>query len=236
MCCNTFLTSWRYIFLLMYMLYAASLYTLGSMNAIEFARFFIFSDSTLVCRRSNGKAAIMFKISGNIHSNKRKGKMFCSTVYWSIGWNATNAHKWSYGTSLLVLTNLDHTRTHTRNVVSDSQFVVQYYQALFHDGECFLHVVSLLNGNLDEANGEQLVLNVLQTLTCLLANNDSSKVFLIYYFLCLIYIFNLIICSCILFLKSPLSEDKNGLKLCNILLTQPVCFLVGFHFTKTIFP
>ncbi|BFG19464.1 hypothetical protein CerSpe_057380 [Prunus speciosa] len=50
-----------------------------------------------------------------------------------------------------------------------------YYQTLFHDGECFLHVVSLLNGNLDEANGEKLVLNVLQTLTCLLAGNDASK-------------------------------------------------------------
>ncbi|CAL1372181.1 unnamed protein product [Linum trigynum] len=50
-----------------------------------------------------------------------------------------------------------------------------YYQALFRDGECFLHVVSLLNGNLDEADGEKLVLNVLQTLTCLLASNDSSK-------------------------------------------------------------
>ncbi|KAF3447262.1 hypothetical protein FNV43_RR12442 [Rhamnella rubrinervis] len=50
-----------------------------------------------------------------------------------------------------------------------------YYQALFRDGECFLHVVSLLNGNLDEANGEKLVLSVLQTLTCLLASNDASK-------------------------------------------------------------
>ncbi|XP_059637635.1 BEACH domain-containing protein B [Cornus florida] len=50
-----------------------------------------------------------------------------------------------------------------------------YYQSLFRDGECFLHVVSLLNGNLDEVNGEKLVLNVLQTLTCLLASNDASK-------------------------------------------------------------
>ncbi|KAH7567643.1 hypothetical protein JRO89_XS07G0111300 [Xanthoceras sorbifolium] len=50
-----------------------------------------------------------------------------------------------------------------------------YYQALFRDGECFLHIVSLLNGNLDEANGEKLVLCVLQTLTCLLACNDASK-------------------------------------------------------------
>lgn len=54
--------------------------------------------------------------------------------------------------------------------------LLQYYQTLFRDGECFLHVVSLLNSNLDEANGEKLVLNVLQTLTCLLASNDTSKV------------------------------------------------------------
>lgn len=50
-----------------------------------------------------------------------------------------------------------------------------YYQALFRNGECFLHIVSLLNGNLDKENGERLVLNVLQTLTCLLASNDESK-------------------------------------------------------------
>ncbi|OUZ99745.1 BEACH domain [Macleaya cordata] len=50
-----------------------------------------------------------------------------------------------------------------------------YYQALFRDGECFLHIVSLLNGNLDEERGEELVLNVLQTLTCLLRRNDTSK-------------------------------------------------------------
>ncbi|KAL6995197.1 hypothetical protein U1Q18_005332 [Sarracenia purpurea var. burkii] len=50
-----------------------------------------------------------------------------------------------------------------------------YYQDLFRDGECFLHVVSLLNGTLDEENGVKLVLNVLKTLTCLLASNDISK-------------------------------------------------------------
>ncbi|KAL5988451.1 hypothetical protein ACLOJK_036215 [Asimina triloba] len=50
-----------------------------------------------------------------------------------------------------------------------------YYQTLFHDGECFLHIVSLLNGTLDEKTGEQLVLNVLQTLTSLLSGNDTSK-------------------------------------------------------------
>ncbi|KAM3295295.1 hypothetical protein ACQJBY_037900 [Aegilops geniculata] len=50
-----------------------------------------------------------------------------------------------------------------------------YYQNLFRNGECFLHIVSLLNGSFDEAVGEQLVLNVLQTLTSLLAENDESK-------------------------------------------------------------
>ncbi|KAL8487834.1 hypothetical protein ACS0TY_024230 [Phlomoides rotata] len=50
-----------------------------------------------------------------------------------------------------------------------------YYQALFREGECFLHVVSLLNGNLDAENGEKLVLNVIQTLTSLLSQNDDSK-------------------------------------------------------------
>ncbi|KAK4722545.1 hypothetical protein R3W88_012778 [Solanum pinnatisectum] len=52
---------------------------------------------------------------------------------------------------------------------------IEYYQALFRDGECFKHVVSLLNGNLDVPKGEELVLNVLQTLTCLLSGNDMSK-------------------------------------------------------------
>ncbi|KAK9165680.1 hypothetical protein Scep_000871 [Stephania cephalantha] len=51
-----------------------------------------------------------------------------------------------------------------------------YYQSLFRDGECFLHIVSLLNCNLDEQSGELLVLNVLHTLTCLLSGNDNSKV------------------------------------------------------------
>lgn len=60
----------------------------------------------------------------------------------------------------------------------------QHYQALFQDGECFLHVVSLLNGNLDEANGERLVLVVLQTITCLLARNDASKVIFIPFLHC----------------------------------------------------
>lgn len=54
---------------------------------------------------------------------------------------------------------------------------VQYYQDLFCKGECFLHVVSLLNGSVDETIGEQLVLNILQTLTLLLTGNDDSKAF-----------------------------------------------------------
>lgn len=64
----------------------------------------------------------------------------------------------------------------------------QYYQTLFRDGECFLHVVSLLNGNIDKGDGEKLVLNVFQTLTCLLASNDASKVTL---YFSLFSIFNL---------------------------------------------
>lgn len=58
---------------------------------------------------------------------------------------------------------------------------MQYYQNLFRDGECFLHIVSLLNGSLDETDSEKLVLNVLQTITCLLADNDSCKVFCFLY-------------------------------------------------------
>ncbi|KAJ9567814.1 hypothetical protein OSB04_003780 [Centaurea solstitialis] len=50
-----------------------------------------------------------------------------------------------------------------------------YFQTLFCDGECFLHVVSLLHGNAEDEEGEKLVLNVLQTLTSLLMGNDASK-------------------------------------------------------------
>jgi hypothetical protein len=39
-----------------------------------------------------------------------------------------------------------------------------------------------LNGTFDEAVGEQLVLNVLQTLTELLAGNDESKVINVLHF------------------------------------------------------
>ncbi|XP_021759768.1 BEACH domain-containing protein B-like isoform X1 [Chenopodium quinoa] len=51
----------------------------------------------------------------------------------------------------------------------------EYYQELFRNGECFIHVVSLLNGVVDSTNAEKLVLDVLQTLTSLLSNNDISK-------------------------------------------------------------
>ncbi|KAF3790525.1 BEACH domain-containing protein B [Nymphaea thermarum] len=51
-----------------------------------------------------------------------------------------------------------------------------YYQSLFRRGECFLHIVSLLNANLEEETGERLIFNVFRTLTCLLTGNDASKV------------------------------------------------------------
>ncbi|XP_042020550.1 BEACH domain-containing protein B-like isoform X1 [Salvia splendens] len=60
----------------------------------------------------------------------------------------------------------------TREILLTDQ---KYFQILFRDGECFLHVVSLLNGNLDAENGEKLALNVIQTLTSLLSQNDDSK-------------------------------------------------------------
>ncbi|CAA6657804.1 unnamed protein product [Spirodela intermedia] len=60
-----------------------------------------------------------------------------------------------------------------RDVISTDRM---YYQTLFCEGECFLHIVSLLNGSLDEETGEQLVLNVLGTLTSLLCGNVVSKV------------------------------------------------------------
>ncbi|KAG0476313.1 hypothetical protein HPP92_013154 [Vanilla planifolia] len=51
----------------------------------------------------------------------------------------------------------------------------EYYQTLFRDGECFLHIVSLLNGTYEEEMAEQLVLNVLHTLTLLLTGSNNSK-------------------------------------------------------------
>ncbi|CAL5041322.1 unnamed protein product [Urochloa decumbens] len=50
-----------------------------------------------------------------------------------------------------------------------------YYQNLFCNGGCFLHIVSLLNGSLNEVTAGHLVLNVLETLTLLLKGNDASK-------------------------------------------------------------
>ncbi|KAJ0974642.1 hypothetical protein J5N97_016607 [Dioscorea zingiberensis] len=51
-----------------------------------------------------------------------------------------------------------------------------YYQKLFCDGECFLHIISLLNGTIDDRNGELLLLNVLGIMVLLLAGNNESKV------------------------------------------------------------
>ncbi|KAH7652235.1 Concanavalin A-like lectins/glucanases protein [Dioscorea alata] len=51
-----------------------------------------------------------------------------------------------------------------------------YYQKLFCDGECFLHIISLLNGTIDDQNGELLLLNVLGVMALLLAGNNESKV------------------------------------------------------------
>ncbi|KAK1395990.1 Beach domain-containing protein b [Heracleum sosnowskyi] len=51
----------------------------------------------------------------------------------------------------------------------------RYYQALFRDCQCFLQILSLLNGKLEEENDEKLVIIVLETLTCLLTSNDASK-------------------------------------------------------------
>ncbi|CAL5040017.1 unnamed protein product [Urochloa decumbens] len=50
-----------------------------------------------------------------------------------------------------------------------------YYQNLFRNGGCFLHIVSLLNGSFNEVTAGHLVLNVLETLTLLLKGNDASK-------------------------------------------------------------
>ncbi|KAL6629117.1 hypothetical protein ACP70R_028882 [Stipagrostis hirtigluma subsp. patula] len=61
---------------------------------------------------------------------------------------------------------------HMREIIAIDR---AYYQNLFRRGECFLHIVSLLHGTFDEAVGEELVLNVLQTLVALLAENDASK-------------------------------------------------------------
>lgn len=54
----------------------------------------------------------------------------------------------------------------------------QYYQALFRDGECFVHIVTLLNEERPTEVGSQLSLDVLLTLTRLLQGNEASKVVL----------------------------------------------------------
>ena len=56
-------------------------------------------------------------------------------------------------------------------------FFCQCYQKLFCDGECFLHIISLLNGTIDDRNGELLLLSVLGVMALLLAGNNESKVF-----------------------------------------------------------
>lgn len=68
---------------------------------------------------------------------------------------------------------------------------LQYYQALFRDGECFVHIVTLLNEDRTKEIGSQLSLDVLLTLTRLLQGNEASKVLLppwhrlgVYYIFC----------------------------------------------------
>ncbi|BBM99563.1 hypothetical protein MPTK1_1g22060 [Marchantia polymorpha subsp. ruderalis] len=51
-----------------------------------------------------------------------------------------------------------------------------YYQALFREGECFVHIVSLLNDEHSKETGLQLSLDVVLTLTQLLEGNEASKV------------------------------------------------------------
>jgi hypothetical protein len=53
---------------------------------------------------------------------------------------------------------------------------VQYYQDLFRDGECFLHIVTLLSKDLTREAGSQLCLDVIVTLIVLLKGNTASKV------------------------------------------------------------
>lgn len=50
-----------------------------------------------------------------------------------------------------------------------------YYQGLFRDGECFVHIVSLLNEDHSREAGVQLSLEVINTLTHLLQGNEASK-------------------------------------------------------------
>ncbi|KAH7332120.1 hypothetical protein KP509_20G069100 [Ceratopteris richardii] len=50
-----------------------------------------------------------------------------------------------------------------------------YYQSLFQEAECFVHIVSLLNENLAEQHGRRLCISVVQTLRFLLSRNSVSK-------------------------------------------------------------
>ena len=60
-----------------------------------------------------------------------------------------------------------------------------------------MHIVSLLNDSINEENGEQLVLNVLETLTSLLSGNVVSKVSIIFVCSCLVLVHFL--SSCLIF-------------------------------------
>ncbi|EFJ19512.1 hypothetical protein SELMODRAFT_110788, partial [Selaginella moellendorffii] len=50
-----------------------------------------------------------------------------------------------------------------------------YYQALFREVECFVHIVSLLNEAYPEEHGKRLCLEVIATLIHLLKGNEASK-------------------------------------------------------------
>lgn len=52
----------------------------------------------------------------------------------------------------------------------------QKCQALFLEAECFVHILSLLNGEYEECDAHQLCLDVVVTLNRLLAFNEPAKV------------------------------------------------------------
>lgn len=78
----------------------------------------------------------------------------------------------------LFFDTVDHLILKVFRINTSTQIYVfwQYYQKLFCDGECFLHIISLLNGTIDDQNGELLLLNVLGVMALLLAGNNESKV------------------------------------------------------------
>ncbi|KZV43357.1 BEACH domain-containing protein lvsC-like, partial [Dorcoceras hygrometricum] len=109
------------------------------------------------------------------YPNSMKMLMDIFAEYFSISDDAKNSILQSY-TCINCMFDLfweEGLRNHMFKYVLD---LMKNYQALFREGGCFLHVVSLLNGNLDGEYGEKLVLNVIQTLTSLLSQNDASKV------------------------------------------------------------